>query len=685
MNFRKTIAAVATAAACSLSMFSFNLANIDKENVYATGLTGKTAFEITDQMTIGWNLGNSLDCANTGSTFSSDPKFAVTKWGNPEPTQALFDAVKAAGFNTVRVPTTWYEHIQKDANGDWEISPDWLAYVKKTVDYAYNNDMFVILNVHHEEWVNVEKFTDETKAAAAEKLEDIWTQVADEFADYDQHLIFEGMNEPRQTYDPSVEWGAGDTYSWQYINDLNAIFVDVIRSQGSSANSERVLMLPGYVASSNPDTVRQIAIPDGSGNVALSVHAYLPYFFTMDTSDKANHEYLADGSSNSGWGANYRQEINTFFSNMKSIISEKNAPIIIGEFSASDFGNTDSRINWAKDYLGAAENAGIPCVLWDNNAVYTEGATPSGENHGYINRKTNTWYENSAPVIETMMQTVGVTDYSIPVYSAQDFSWDNIKIGDDWVELFKSTEGQKTLGEGDVAFEWGNVQFTGYENYINENYKIVVIAKSGKDPALAIMAPANWNLVMNDGTSTQDYVYNYSYEDMKATVNASGDDINNIMCMFASAQGDIATVYGIYAVPVNSEQPTTEPTTEPTTAPTEPSTEPSTEPTEPSTDPTEPSTEPTEPSTEPTEPSTVPSVDIGTPTMMGDVNCDNSVGTADIVSLSKFNANAGLFPLKDSTAAANADVTHDGVIDAADALKLIEYLLNSITAEDLEK
>ena len=115
----------------------------------------------------------------------------------------------------------------------------------------------------------------------------------------------------------------------------------------------------------------------------------------------------------------------------------------------------------------------------------------------------------------------------------------------------------------------------------------------------------------------------------------------------------------------------------PSTDPTEPSTDPT------ETDPTEPSTDPTE--TDPTEPSTAPSVEIGTPSKMGDVNCDNAVGTADIAALSKFIANADLFPLKDSTAAANADVTHDGVVDSTDTLKLIEYLLKTITADDLEK
>ena len=687
MNFKRKIAAIATAAVCSLSALSISLVNLNKDNVYAVGMSGKTAFEITEQMTIGWNLGNSLDCANTGSTYSTAPKLAVTKWGNPEPTQELFDAVKAAGFNTVRIPTTWYEHIQKNSSGDWEISPDWLEYVKMTVDFAYNNDMFVILNVHHEDWVNVSQFTDETKAAAAEKLEDIWTQIAEEFKDYDQRLIFEGMNEPRQTYDPSVEWGAGDTYSWQYINDLNAIFVDVVSGQGSAENSERVLMLPGYVASSNPDTVRQIAIPEGSGNVALSVHAYLPYFFTMATDSYANHEYKADGSSASGWGGNYRDEINTFFNNMNTIQKEKNAPVIIGEFSASDFGNTDSRINWAKDYLGAAENAGIPCVLWDNNAVYTEGATPSGENHGYINRKNNMWYENSAPVIEAMMQTVGVTDYSIPVYTAQDFSWDNMKVGSDWIEIFKSTEGQETLGEGDVPFEWGNVGFSGFNSYLNEDYKFVVFADSDKAPALTLQntnTTDSWNVVSDNGKSTQDYVYHYSYEDMKAVVESNGDSIDNTTNMYVSARGAVVTVYGVYAVPVNSQPVTTEPTTtEPATTETQVTETTVTTTEEPTETTTQQTTVSEEPSTEAsTEEATAPSTELGEPTMYGDVNLDDEVTLADIALLTKYVASSELYPLKDSTAAANADVDHDGYISSGDAQKMIEFVLKVIRTFD---
>ena len=194
-------------------------------------------------------------------------------WGNPEPTKELIEAVKNGGFNTIRIPTTWYQHLYLDeSTNTYKIDTKWLAYVKQFVDYAYDMDMFVILNVHHENWVNVAKFTDETYNDASKKLNDIWSCLADTFKDYDQHLVFEGMNEPRETNNPSnSEWGDGDANSWNYINRLNKVFVDAVRGQGSSYNKERLLMLPGYHAGNSVSTVRAIEIPENSGNVAFLI------------------------------------------------------------------------------------------------------------------------------------------------------------------------------------------------------------------------------------------------------------------------------------------------------------------------------------------------------------------------------------------------------------------------------
>lgn len=560
MSLKKKILSVITSAACIMScvcMFG-NQAN-DQYTAEAVGLTGQSAFDITSQMVIGWNLGNSLDSTNDNLTMDSSPKKFAMAWGNPEPTKELIEAVKNGGFNTIRIPTTWYQHLYLDeSTNTYKIDTKWLAYVKQFVDYAYDMDMFVILNVHHENWVNVAKFTDETYNDASKKLNDIWSCLAETFKDYDQHLVFEGMNEPRETNNPSnSEWGDGDANSWNYINRLNKVFVDAVRGQGSSYNKERLLMLPGYHAGNSVSTVRAIEIPENSGNVALSVHAYNPYFFCMDTSNMANHTY--PGAS--GYGSDYKTELQTMFNSYKSIIAEKNVPIVMGEFSASDFNNTDSRINWAKDYLSMAKDAGIPCVLWDNNVV-ADGNSDNGEAHGYIYRLTNTWYPNSAPVIAAMMDTVGVSDYNLPEYKeyvAPEFSWDNVKIGDDWIELYYNKD-------GNALTAWTPDKVSGWQQYLNEDYMYAMVFDAMIDPAIVAQTSNDgWYYILSDNDLNSDFVLYYTYEDIKKVFDSNSADIGSISDLYVSAHAGDATIYGLYAVPVNSVQPSTEETTEETT------------------------------------------------------------------------------------------------------------------------
>ena len=560
MSLKKKILSVITSAACIMScvcMFG-NQAN-DQYTAEAVGLTGQSAFDITSQMVIGWNLGNSLDSTNDNLTMDSSPKKFAMAWGNPEPTKELIEAVKNGGFNTIRIPTTWYQHLYLDeSTNTYKIDTKWLAYVKQFVDYAYDMDMFVILNVHHENWVNVAKFTDETYNDASKKLNDIWSCLAETFKDYDQHLVFEGMNEPRETNNPSnSEWGDGDANSWNYINRLNKVFVDAVRGQGSSYNKERLLMLPGYHAGNSVSTVRAIEIPENSGNVALSVHAYNPYFFCMDTSNMANHTY--PGAS--GYGSDYKTELQTMFNSYKSIIAEKNVPIVMGEFSASDFNNTESRINWAKDYLSMAKDAGIPCVLWDNNVV-ADGNSDNGEAHGYIYRLTNTWYPISAPVIAAMMDTVGVSDYNLPEYKeyvAPEFSWDNVKIGDDWIELYYNKD-------GNALTAWTPDKVSGWQQYLNEDYMYAMVFDAMIDPAIVAQTSNDgWYYILSDNDLNSDFVLYYTYEDIKKVFDSNSADIGSISDLYVSAHAGDATIYGLYAVPVNSVQPSTEETTEETT------------------------------------------------------------------------------------------------------------------------
>ena len=143
--------------------------------------------ELVADMKLGWNLGNTLD-ATGGIALESE-----RAWGNPTTTQEMIDEVLAQGFNVIRIPVTWEGHFGDGP--DYKVHEIWMNRVQEVVDYAYNKGAYVILDIHHEEWHFP---SEENKEAASEILTALWTQIAERFKDYDEHLIFDGLNEPRK-------------------------------------------------------------------------------------------------------------------------------------------------------------------------------------------------------------------------------------------------------------------------------------------------------------------------------------------------------------------------------------------------------------------------------------------------------------------------------------------------------
>lgn len=379
----KKILSFVSAVAISVSLLS-GMSGETMMTVQAATKT-VTAAEITEDMGLGWNLGNSLDATGRGS--SNTITDFETYWGNPVVTQSLIDTVKAKGFQTVRIPVSWYEHISYN-NGNYTIDQKWLARVKEVVDYAYNEDLYVILNIHHEEWINRSDF-EYSYSAMSKQLKKVWKQIATYFADYDQRLIFEGMNEPRAK-GTSYEW-VGNNACYEVVNQLNADFVNTVRSVSSPYQKTRILMIPGYAASSSTDVFSHIEVPDDD-YIAVSIHAYSPYDFTMGSGDHWN------------FSSSYAAALDTMFGDIRTYFINKGIPVVIGEFSASNYNNTSARVDWAKYYLTWTKKLGIPCVLWDNNA--NTNGSDSSEAHGYLNRSTLKWYSGSEQVVNTMFSVL---------------------------------------------------------------------------------------------------------------------------------------------------------------------------------------------------------------------------------------------------------------------------------------
>jgi len=500
-------------------------------------MTGMTAEEIVDKIVIGWNLGNTLECISDLVDYNSTPAEVATIWSNEEPTQEVFESVKAAGFNAVRIPVTWAEQTKYDTATDtYVIKPEWMDYVKKTVDYAYYLDLFVIINTHHEEWLEVPEFTDATYATAAKIMEDIWEQVAEAFKDYDQGLIFEGMNEPREKGAPD-EWDGGDAFTWEYLNKLNEVFVRTVRSHGSAANKERLLMITGQGAIANNEaTLRAVEVPKNAGNIAISIHAYVPYEFTMAGGNPQNSKFPGTNE----WGQDYETMLDNLFASLKQIAKEKDVPFIMGEFGASDNSNPEDRARWATYYLNLAKDAGIPCFIWDNQG---NASFPEGDRHGLIHRKSGKWFENAVPMLQAAMKVYG-QPCNLPKYvepKRTGFSWNNILIEKDWVELYRSESGEKLAA-------WGNVGIKNWKKYFNGEYKIVVVYDSAVKPTLTLQG--GWYNVTSSGYSDSAYMLPFSMKDVEFTLQTEKIKLEDMLALYVSAGNEPLTVYGVYAVPV---------------------------------------------------------------------------------------------------------------------------------------
>ena len=329
-----------------------------------------SSMELVKEMKVGWILGNTLDGGGK-HLKGAHAETIETAWGNPVTTKEMIDEVVKAGFNIIRIPVTW-DWSTGDAP-DYKISDEWMNRVQTVVDYAVDNDVFVILNLHHETWHYP---TEDNYEAASDRLKKIWTQIGNHFQNYNEKLIFEGMNEPR-VIGSSEEWNGGSPGTREIVNKLNFDFVETIRGLGGN-NKQRHLMIPGYAASSATVALEDIKVPENDDKIIVSVHAYTPYNFALN-----------QDSGTSKWfpqRAGQTSEIDRIAQDIKTLFIDKGTPVIIGEFGAVNRNNELYRADWAKYYITRMKGIGVPCVWWDNGAF-----NGSGENFGFFDRRNLSW------------------------------------------------------------------------------------------------------------------------------------------------------------------------------------------------------------------------------------------------------------------------------------------------------
>jgi len=356
----------ATSLLCALAFTTFA----------ANAQTGMTAAEWVENVTIGWNLGNTLDATSNGNSnqYNQTPEWHEKSWGNPVTTKAMITTLKDAGFNAIRIPVSW----AKVADKDYSIRTDWMARVTEVVDYAVENDMYIVLNTHHDE--NAFKFTEAQKEQSLIAFQRIWEQIADNFKDYNDKLVFEGLNEPR-TKDSPAEWNGGTAEEHKVLNEHYQVFVDVVRASGGN-NGTRILLINAYGASPDPKAMNALVLPTDvvPNKLIVSFHNYAPYDFALNKGQGAVSTWSRSKGSDT---SPITYPIDSYFTKFV----KNGIPVIIGEFGAVNKNNEETRADWADFYVKYAKNKGIKCFWWDNGVV-----TGNGELFGLFNRTEKTFY-----------------------------------------------------------------------------------------------------------------------------------------------------------------------------------------------------------------------------------------------------------------------------------------------------
>ena len=336
---------------------------------------GLTALEATRLMGNGINLGNTLEaCDNNVGIKTNTPLSYETHWGQPKTTQAMIDGMKAAGFDTIRIPVAWMTNATHLYEGDYTIDADYMDRVEEVVRYARKAGMYVIINDHWDGgWYGMfGSESAETRALAMEAYKGMWQQIAERFRDYSDYLIFESANEelggrfdensPLYCSDSVVTYLTDDE-RYALTNEINQTFVDVVRATGGN-NATRFLLIAGYSTDINQTCDDRFRMPKDTADSKLmvSVHYYDPWSYCGASS----------AVSATKWGKVSDYEYLDQQLAKMTKFTEAGYGVVIGEYGAlpcSD-GLKDNTLAYHTAFLDACTKYDLTNCLWDCSGLY---------------------------------------------------------------------------------------------------------------------------------------------------------------------------------------------------------------------------------------------------------------------------------------------------------------------------
>ncbi|MBQ5456212.1 MAG: glycoside hydrolase family 5 protein [Prevotella sp.] len=427
----------------------------------------ESANDAVKHMKVGWNLGNTLD-AHNGQRVT-DPKVSEIMWGQPVTTPELMQMMKEVGFGAIRVPVTWYPHM----DGNNKVDAAWMKRVHEIVDYVISTGMYCILNVHHDtgadsdntkSWLKADETVYNQQKARYEYL---WQQIAEEFKDYGERLLFESYNEMLDTYNswcfasfaaPGQYNASVATSAYNAINSYAQSFVNTVRATGGN-NAKRNLIVNTYGACNGAgtwnshlqDPLKQMKLPTDitEGHIIFQVHAY-PNVVDLSSAMK---------------------EVDQIFRDLNTYLVQKGAPVVIGEWGTSSGNDYIERrsnvLSFAKYFVEQAKAYNYAPFFWMGLSDGTARSFPAF---------------NQADLVLAILQAYYGSNYNPRLLTEDDFEITSylVNYNQQWSELNLSSNDISLSTYKAIRLELGETPNSGY-------YNIKVYGeKDGKEQSSAV-------------------------------------------------------------------------------------------------------------------------------------------------------------------------------------------------------
>lgn len=383
---------------------------------YSFTLTKKeiqlSSIYVASKMGVGYNLGDTFE-SDIGNYFNNaDPAYAlkiyeelgykdqedgthdelfaeVRQHYTPyrgKTTAKTIDAIYQKGFRSIRLPVAWSNHMK-----DGIISERWLNRVQEVVDDCFKyKDLYVILTLMEPPSFSGYWLDDEYKDQTRALVQNVWTQVAERFQNYDHRLVFENLNEPLSK---KYQWNMSSIIqsnpsAYKEANEnlmyYNQLFVDTIRKAPGRENKNRFLTVNTYgnmaylAYEKEVNEVSKFSFPTDTAKDRLifNVHAYTPYNFCYGKTNQWSIDSAEDKAS-----------IDGMMKQLKTNYIDHGIGVVITEWGAVHANDDNAaREQIREDYyyyfMKTVTENGISAMIWDNTAIGDSWK----EGFGFLNR-----------------------------------------------------------------------------------------------------------------------------------------------------------------------------------------------------------------------------------------------------------------------------------------------------------